>query len=379
MHAPSGSRGDERERSPKGKSTLAEALAAAAAEAEAAISTDAYMPDAAPDDDAGACDAAAAGSVPGAADIAEEAAIAAAAAEAILRCVVDAWGPAAAVEAAAADAAAAQAAAEAEAAAAAAAAAAAPAPAAAEAEPSAAPLRLGARVLLPPGGLPRAARTARAASRPLAGPSLSPRSPLPTRGPPSTGVVLPPLAAPTTTLAARTSEGRPRRALLLPPRGPPWSPEWWQPQEMRLPPPACMGLAGLATPAAPSSTASPWLRLQRAGRGMGLCTELGEVSEFHAAARYALASCPPNAPAGLSELFIFTDDSAAPPACPDVSARLGWSAVYVGRCRTGYHFLGALFHGVASPGDVVQRDPVGDSNTMELAAVLWALVWVVIS
>ena len=30
-------------------------------------------------------------------------------------------------------------------------------------------------------------------------------------------------------------------------------------------------------------------RLQRAGRGMQLCTELGDVSEFHAAARFALA------------------------------------------------------------------------------------------
>ena len=51
----------------------------------------------------------------------------------------------------------------------------------------------------------------------------------------------------------------------------------------------------------------------------------------------------------------------------------------VGRCGTGYHFLGALFHGLDGSGDVVQHDPVGDSNTMELAAVLWALVWVVIS
>ena len=82
--------------------------------------------------------------------------------------------------------------------------------------------------------------------------------------------------------------------------------------------------------------------------------------------------------AGLSELFIFTDDPAAPPACLDASARLGWSAVCVGRCGTGYHFLGAMFHGVAGSGDVVQHDPVGDSNTMELAAVLWALVWVMI-
>ena len=119
-------------------------------------------------------------------------------------------------------------------------------------------------------------------------------------------------------------------------------------------------------------------RLQRAGRGMRLCTELGGVSEFHAAARFALASCPPNAPAGLSELFIFTDGSAAPPACPDASAWLGWSAVCVGRCGTGCNFLGALFHGMAGSGDVVQQNPVGDS-TMELAAVLWARVWVVIS
>ena len=51
----------------------------------------------------------------------------------------------------------------------------------------------------------------------------------------------------------------------------------------------------------------------------------------------------------------------------------------VGRCGTGYHVLGALSHGMDGSGDVVQHDPVGDSNTMELAAVLWALVWVVIS
>ena len=120
-------------------------------------------------------------------------------------------------------------------------------------------------------------------------------------------------------------------------------------------------------------------RLQRAGRGMELCSELGDVSEFPAAVRYALASCPPCAPAGLSELFIFTHGSASPPASLDASARLGWSAVCVGRCGTGYHFLGALFHDMIGSGDVVQHDPVGDNNTMELAAVLWALVWVVIS
>ena len=121
------------------------------------------------------------------------------------------------------------------------------------------------------------------------------------------------------------------------------------------------------------------VRLQRAGRGMQLCSDLGDASEFHAAARFALSSCPPCAPAGLSELFILTDGSASSPARPDASARLGWSAVCVGRFGTGYHFLGAFFHGKDGSGDVVQHDPVGDSNTMELAAVLWALVWVVIS
>ena len=112
---------------------------------------------------------------------------------------------------------------------------------------------------------------------------------------------------------------------------------------------------------------------------MQLCTELGDISEFHAAARFALASCPPCAPAGLSEMFIFTDGSASSPTRPDVSARLGWSAVCVGRCGTWYHFLGTLFHGTDGSGGVVQHGPFGDSNTMELAAVLWALVWVVIS
>ena len=70
------------------------------------------------------------------------------------------------------------------------------------------------------------------------------------------------------------------------------------------------------------------------------------------------------------------------PLLPLARTRLSGSAgllVCVGRCGTGYHFLGALFHGMAVSGDVVQHDPVGDSNTIELAAVLWALVWVAIS
>lgn len=85
------------------------------------------------------------------------------------------------------------------------------------------PLCLGGRVLLPPGGPPRAARTARAARRLLAGPSSSPRSPKPMRWlhVPSMGVVLPPLATPMI-LPALTFEGRPRRALPLPPPGLPW-------------------------------------------------------------------------------------------------------------------------------------------------------------
>ena len=66
-------------------------------------------------------------------------------------------------------------------------------------------------------------------------------------------------------------------------------------------------------------------RLQRAGREMVLCSELGDVSELHAAARYALATCPPCDPAGLGGLFIYTDGSASPLARPDASARLGYT------------------------------------------------------
>ena len=177
------------------------------------------------------------------------------------------------------------------------------------------------RVLLPPGGFPRAAGRVRAASPPLAGPllrarSLRPLSGPPTLGSPSMGVVLLPLMTPTAIPAARRSEGRPRRVLLLPPYGLPWSPVWWQPQDA----PASAGLPGLCGPRDARCCvfdAEPLAaRLQGAGRGMSLCNELGDVSGFHAAARYALASCLPNAPAGLCELLIFTDGFAAPPACP---------------------------------------------------------------
>ena len=108
----------ERERSPKGRPALAAALAAAAAEAEAAVSTGAYMPDAAPEVDAGVRTDSSAASA-GFGDAVDEARIAAAAAAAVLRCVVDARGLAADVKAAKADADAALAAAEAAAAAAA--------------------------------------------------------------------------------------------------------------------------------------------------------------------------------------------------------------------------------------------------------------------
>ena len=131
------------------------------------------------------------------------------------------------------------------------------------------PLCLGGRVPLPPGGLPKVARTARAARRSLAGPSSSPRSPKPMRGPPWMGSVLPLLATPMTPmiLPALTFEGRPRRALLLPPVGLLWYLVWWQPQEERLLPSARLGFAGLATPAAASSTLSPWLRTSKEPAG----------------------------------------------------------------------------------------------------------------
>ena len=83
------------------------------------------------------------------------------------------------------------------------------------------------------------------------------------------------------------------------------------------------------------------------------------------------------------------------PACASFSStRMGLPPLLLARMRLpgsagllsllgvagpGTTFFGALFHGMAGSGDVVQHDPVGDSNTMELAAVLWALVWVVIS
>ena len=134
VHAPSGSHGEERECSPKGRTALAAALAAAVVEAEAAVSTDAYMPDAAPEVDAGVRIASSAESA-GLGDAVDEARIVAAAAAFVLRCVVDARGAAADVEAAQADADAAYAAAEA-----AAAAAAATGPVAAAAEAAATPV-----------------------------------------------------------------------------------------------------------------------------------------------------------------------------------------------------------------------------------------------
>ena len=119
-------------------------------------------------------------------------------------------------------------------------------------------------------------------------------------------------------------------------------------------------------------------RLKRAGVGLALCACLGDVSEFHAAARYALSVSPPVACSAVDELFVYTDGSASPPS-ESRSATRGWAAVFVGRCGSGFHFLGALFHEMAGSGTVIQHDPVGDSNTMELAAILWALVWVVVT
>ena len=97
------------------------------------------------------------------------------------------------------------------------------------------------------------------------------------------GVVLPPLATATATPAARTSEGRPRRVLLLPPRG------LLLVTRVVAATGDAPASAGLPGPRGPRDArccvfdAEPWAaRLQRAGRGMSLCTELGDVSEFHA-------------------------------------------------------------------------------------------------
>ena len=106
----SGSREEDRERSPRG-SALASALVAAAAvaEAEVRVSTDDYMPDAEPDADAGIPSAPHPASF-GSPDSIGELRIQAAATSAILHVAIDARGPTADVEAARADADAAQAA-----------------------------------------------------------------------------------------------------------------------------------------------------------------------------------------------------------------------------------------------------------------------------
>ena len=175
VHAPSGSRGDERERSPKGRTALAAALAAAAAEAEAAISTDAYMPNAAPEVDAGVHTASSAANA-GLGDAVDEARITAATAAAVLRCVVDARGPAADVEAAKADVDAAHAAAEA-----AAAAAAAPGPVAAAAEAAAtAAAHAEAAAAAPAAGA--AAASAVAAAAPVPGRACASAARRPSKG-----------------------------------------------------------------------------------------------------------------------------------------------------------------------------------------------------
>ena len=117
--------------------------------------------------------------------------------------------------------------------------------------------------------------------------------------------------------------------------------------------------------------------MKRAAADLCLCTELGDTSEFHAAARFALASCPPMDLAGVECVSVFTDGSAFPCPDPSVAPRLGWSAVFVGRGASGFGFLGVLSHTAAGSGGAVEGDPMGDSNTMELAAILWALVWVI--
>ena len=282
-----GSRGEERERSPRGTSAWAAlAAAAAAADADFRVSTDDYMPDAEPDVPAGgarapscsACEHRVWDLIGGPRNRAAEAV-------AVLRCTPAAGAPAAGVEAARAAAATAQAAADAAPAAHAApacplprdikplymalpAAAMAPFPAgvtpppvaASDAESAAGPVPVPAApagdAAAPPDAplgvaagtgdaaaipAPVAARpgrpshpwAARAAglvwgtrSMPVV-PSSSRRSPRPTPGPPLMCVALPNRAMPGTpmTLPALTFKGRRGRALTLPPLGLPWSPE----------------------------------------------------------------------------------------------------------------------------------------------------------
>ena len=122
---------------------------------------------------------------------------------------------------------------------------------------------LGLAVVLPAAGPPWVARAALPARWMPAGTSSGRCAPSRARTPMRQGRVLPPRApgvATPRTLPAPTCEGRPGRAPLLPARGLPWWPAWWQPQGLRLPPTARLGHPGHATPAAPSSGASRWLR-----------------------------------------------------------------------------------------------------------------------
>ena len=105
-------------------------------------------------------------------------------------------------------------------------------------------------------------------------------------------------------------------------------------------------------------------RLKGASAGLSLSRDCGDARELHAAARYAIAQSPPIDLAGVLEVFIFTDGSAAPPLAPACSPRLGWSCVVVGRSAVGFHFLGALFHEAAGSGVVVEAGPALDSNAM---------------
>jgi len=116
-----------------------------------------------------------------------------------------------------------------------------------------------------------------------------------------------------------------------------------------------------------TDAASLLARLAKEGAGLRLCTDLGDVSELCAAARFALESSPPTddlaGVTGVDELFVFTDGSAsAPSASPAAAgtagalAGLGWAVVgVVVARRSGRHnFVGALFHEAAGSGAAVE-------------------------
>ena len=208
-------------------------------------------------------------------------------------------------------------------------------------------------------------------------------SPRQTRGLFSMGEALPPLVIPGVpgSLPALTFERRWGRALMLPPLGLPWSPEWSQPQGKRLPPLARPGFAGLATPAAPSLAASLWLcGWKELAGGCGCALIWGTSMSFMplrvlpslAARRAPLpawASCS-SSRVDLPPSLLARMRLPGSAGLLSVLGVAGLGTTFSARCFMAWTARVMLFSMIL---------PVTVRNTMELAAVLWALVWVVIS